>query len=418
MQITNKIFIHGAAPGIGALFEELAANNIPFGSKSISNVGFAQETARLKLAHPHLPITTLLRWPVLGPDGFAFDDTFRYELPPHESIDWYWENLLGWTIQNRAQELSADERRHITIEIGNELRMVEAKDEVMPTYGGLDPIEYNARVMHGLVDMVLASGFKAAMFGFNAGEPRLGAFLEYPAMRSLVTRAGQSRGRIAFTFHEGFLRPDKPFDYWKVAGPGEFYPYTIGRWRQLMYAAQALNVPMPETHISEFAWAPDFENYSDLGDERARADMLWLMEHAYHDLPGYIHIYSAEPSGSHSLNLTHRIRNLLPIIRELTLGQRWDTHAVANPFNYSFTLPDDLVPPRDGLPRSRRRRRPSRMPFSPDELWSPSGMRVLTDRARRRQRATRWRQGADATIPPAGDGPTTGSDPAERRRTA
>lgn len=101
----------------------------------------------------------------------------------------------------------------------------------------------------------LFQGWKLALPGFNAGQPRVGISGEPnhwdAELLPLLIQVAQSGGKHALSFHEAKLGED---DAYLDPIPG-FVPHLIGRFAACFEAADRHGLARPDVIISELAWS-------------------------------------------------------------------------------------------------------------------------------------------------------------------
>lgn len=128
-------------------------------------------------------------------------------------------------------------------------------------------MEWLGHFGQALYQKARAGGYRAALFGMNAGTPEPEDW-NRPGMAALVRLAGQNPDTLAISLHEG--------KWGDMAAPITDYPFIIGRFRNLLDSAANQGTAPPTILLTEWAWkyndCPDVVVLS--RDAKALADLI------------------------------------------------------------------------------------------------------------------------------------------------
>jgi hypothetical protein len=281
----NKVFFHGAGPGIGDLIRDIDDASIPFVIKSIKNEGFVLEALQYRNAAHQI----IYRDP--GPGG-AGDDHPDLSLSPAEAAGEHWARLelvLPAGIK--------DNRERVWIEPVNEID-TNAHAQWLGEFSN----EYAL--------LALANGYRMLLSGHNAGQPEPEHWELY--FRQFLELCSEYPDRLGVSLHEAKLG-DMTIPAWDKT----WVPYLIGRYKFLHEACDRMKVRRPTIFISEWAWA-----YNDMpSDAIVRADIDWLSEEiAKHPNIRGICLWNLDAGGGAA---SQKLANQIGYVRELTLNTLW-----------------------------------------------------------------------------------------------
>jgi hypothetical protein len=104
--------------------------------------------------------------------------------------------------------------------------------------------------------------YKTLMFGWSSGEPEPEHWL-LPGMVEFLTLASQNRDWLGVSLHEYSYSTEDVY---------RWYPYLIGRYRQLFNACKTLGIPEVTVAITEWGW--EYEDVPNVGDAIVDIDMI------------------------------------------------------------------------------------------------------------------------------------------------
>jgi hypothetical protein len=243
MSVFNKVFFHGAGPGVGDLMRGLDNAGIPFTIKSAANGGYAAEGA-LYARNSGVAHQIIYRDP--NPLG-ADNDEPAYELSPVEAAGEHWARL----------------KQAIPPEVGmnRDLIWIEPVNEI-------DTHTYVAWLGEFCYEYALIAnddGYKVLLAGFNAGQPEPEDWELY--FYAFLELCSERPDRVGVSLHEGKLGDFE-------LPPEDYSPWLVGRYKFLNEACDTMGFNRPTIFISEWAWA-----YNDMPDvEMAMSDVAWLAE--------------------------------------------------------------------------------------------------------------------------------------------
>lgn len=136
--VRNKVMFHGANDGIGAMFETLNQQGIPFMGKSVDDAGFALEMVGYSNTYGVNNIITL-RYVTIEANGHTYYQMVPdYTKHPEAAAEEMYQALLIH-LDNHAQALYPYKDK-FRIEIGNELKTHPNPDE--PNYNDMHPADW------------------------------------------------------------------------------------------------------------------------------------------------------------------------------------------------------------------------------------------------------------------------------------
>jgi hypothetical protein len=307
----NKVYFHGAGPGIGDLMSVVDAAEIPFTIKSIKNEGFVLEALEYTSAAHNI----IYRDP--SPLG-AGDDHPDLGLSPAEAAGEHWARFK-LTMPDGIK----DNRHRIWIEPTNEID-TNANAEWL----GQFTYEY--------AKLTLAEEYNVLLSGHNAGQPEpehwemyFGPFLELTA---------QYPENIGVSLHEGKIDGDIRIPAWS----DRWVPYLIGRYKFLHEACDRMGLDRPTVFISEWAWAPrDLPN-----DTMVQEDIMWLSEEvAKHPNIRGVCLWNLDKGWG---GATKKLVRHIDYVKQLTLTVQWPDPPPVIP---GFHIEDEI----DSLPKHETR---------------------------------------------------------------
>ncbi len=373
-----KVSFHGPGRSIGDYMKRLDAAGIPFAIKSPDNAGFAMEGAKIARASG-LSHTILLRY--TAPGDLAHDIP-NYKKSPKEAAADYWDELIKSIRQSPEIALYKD---LIWIETVNEART--QLDPHDPNFENMHPVDWLGELGYYIAQNILNEGFKACLFGMNAGTPEPGDWKQ-PGMRKYLELAAVNPDKVAVSLHEGKIEGFRP-GLNIHSHPSRFHPYLIGRFKYLFAACDAMNLARPTTFISEWAW-----KYNTMPvPERAMVDVKWVAEliAEYPEVRG-LFLWNLA-FGREWADLPGKLTQLIPLITEYALKTRFPDPVPGKPIalpDLDETTPIEPEPVESAQPETptQKERGKPRVPFSrtyvllpptADQAWAVAAMRATWD---------------------------------------
>lgn len=338
--------------------KRLDAAGIPFAIKSANNAGFAMEGAKIARASG-LPHSILLRF--TSPGDLAHDIP-NYRKSPKAAAADYWDELIK---SIRQSPEIAPYKDLIWIETVNEARTQFDQDD--PNFDNMHPVDWLGELGYYIAQNILNEGYKACLFGMNAGTPEPGDWKQ-PGMRKYLELAAANPDKVAVSLHEGKIEGFRPgLDI--HSHPTKFQPYLIGRFEYLFAACDAMNLARPTTFISEWAW-----KYNTMPvPERAMEDVKWVAEFIakYPEVRG-LFLWNLV-DGREWAGLPGKLTKLIPLITEYALKTSFPDPEPVKPLKLpglSETEPIKPGPVKPKPPQVKSRGKP-RVQFSRTYILLP-----------------------------------------------
>ncbi len=295
----NKVFFHGIGTGIGDLMRQCDGAKIPIVTKSISNEGWAVEAAGIKKASG-VPHVIIYRDP--NPGGAASDEP-DYTLGPEAAAIKHW-NLVKSVLPQGVK----DNKEHIWIEPVNE---IDTNSKA----------SWLGQFCYYMANLMNKDGYKAALAGFNAGQPEPSHWEAH--FVDFLKYAAANQDKCILTFHEGFF-----FGNYETDPPdnAKDFPWTIGRFEFMHKACDALKIARPKFVLSEWAWK---YNNMPSDDNKTKRDITWLASYlaTFPNALGAC-LWNLNPAPQWG-SLPGKLAKFIPWVRDFTL---------------TTTFPDPITP--------------------------------------------------------------------------
>lgn len=290
----NKVFFHGAGPGIGDMIRRIDAALIPFVVKSIKNEGWVLEALQYTNADHQI----IYRDP--QPNGRNDDHPDLNKTPLVAAQD-HWENF-----RRAIPQSIKDARDRVWIEPMNEI----------DTHANG---EWLGELQFHYANLTLQDGYRVLLSGHNAGQPEPEHWETY--FRPFLELCDIHPGSVGVTIHEGKIDGDFSIP----ASSERWVPHLIGRYKYLHEACDRMGLKRPTIFISEWAWGP-FSLPND--QELVRSDIAYLSEEvAKHSNIRGVCLWNLDRGWK---DATKMLPQYIPYIENLTLNIRY---------------PDPLPPP-------------------------------------------------------------------------
>lgn len=220
--------VGGNRDGIGEYYRRLDEAGIPFSVKYTDDVSGVIEAAEY-ISRSGVPHNVILRFTGRDNPNFAFS--------PRDSAVEQW----AW-IQSKIPPEFEPYKKLIWLEGTNEI-------STHPTDGPYpDWPEWIGAFMFHLGLMMITSGYKALLSGFNAGQPEPHHW-ELPGFLSYLELCDMHPDRLGVSLHEG-----KIGDWTRPVS--DFVPHLIGRYKTMFEFCDRRGLLRPQTFSSEWAWGP------------------------------------------------------------------------------------------------------------------------------------------------------------------
>ncbi|MFQ5421217.1 MAG: hypothetical protein ACE5EY_12745, partial [Anaerolineae bacterium] len=313
-----KVSFHGAGQGIGDYMKRLDAAGVPFAIKSTDNAGFAMEGAKIARASG-LPHNIVLRY--TSPGNLPHDIP-NYRKSPKAAAADFWDELIK---SIRKSPEIAPYKDLIWIETVNEART--QFDNHDPNFNNMHPVDWLGELGFYIAENILNEGYKACLFGMNAGTPEPDDWKQ-PGMRKYLELAAANPEKVAVSVHEGKIEGFRPgLDI--LSHPSKFQPYLVGRFEYLFAACDAMKLRRPTTFISEWAW-----KYNTMPvPERAIEDVKWVAEFIakYPEIRG-LFLWNLAP-GREWAGLPGKLAKLIPMVTDFAIKTRFPDPGPSQPIN-------------------------------------------------------------------------------------
>lgn len=304
--------------GIGDYFRALDGAGIPIFLKSVDHYGTCHELVGL-MRQSGVDHTIIYRLSTSGQNDGNSYDVPNYNLNPIDAA------IAHWSITKAKLPPEFDKER-VWVEPINEVDRNRS--------------DWLGRFAAALAQRANAEGYKVTLFGFSAGEPEPTDW-ETDGMLTYLDYCAAHPNAAAISLHE--------YSYNK-ANIRDGYPHKLGRFTQLLAAADRHNIAPPIIHITEWGW-----EYRDAPDvAQALADMRWAQSiyAPYPTVNGAATWYLG--GGSNWNSLCDKIQPLIAPVRDLALaygppdptdppdpptGDTWQTL-----YAYHFNVYNDYAP--------------------------------------------------------------------------